>query len=62
MVKIMDECPNCKKWTLVYYPQAEANKCYTCGYTQKERYEDYIKRNDCAKSLVLPNENAFNYT
>lgn len=50
----MEECPNCKKWTLGYEPQGEVNRCLTCGFTQKEAYDDYIKRNDCAKDLLYP--------
>ena len=50
----MDECPNCKNWTLTYEPQGEVYRCQTCGYTQKESYEVYLKRVDCGKSLLYP--------
>ena len=50
----MEECPNCHNWTLVYEPQGEVHRCYTCEHRVPEKYEKYIKRMDCARQLHYP--------
>jgi DNA-directed RNA polymerase subunit N (RpoN/RPB10) len=38
---------------LYYNAEREANQCCSCGAEVPEKYEAYLKRNDCAKDLVL---------
>ena len=50
----MEQCPNCKKWTVIYNAESEEYICCTCNYRKVVKYADYIKAENVSKSLLYP--------
>lgn len=52
----MDECPQCKKWTLNYYPQNETQICSNCGFQRHVKYDDFIRQKNVINRLLYPSQ------
>lgn len=50
----MEECPNCKKWTLSYDPKAEMSTCLVCGFKQSLAYNIFIEQKNVINNLSYP--------
>lgn len=50
----MEECPNCKTWTLAYDPRAEMKMCRTCGYVTKVTFEAFVEQKNVINYLSYP--------
>jgi hypothetical protein len=51
---IMEQCPNCKNWTVFYNPQSEEKICCVCNNKIVLKYADYIKAENVSDSLFYP--------
>ncbi|MDD5015544.1 MAG: hypothetical protein PHW73_10710 [Atribacterota bacterium] len=50
----MEECPNCKKWTLSYDPRTEMKFCFDCKFIEHLSYDRFIDQENVIDLLRYP--------